>query len=143
MAECLLRHKLRERGITGVSVDSAGTGGYHEGNPPHPGTRRALDARGVSYAESFARTLVRSDFDEFDLIIGMDGENMRDIKRIFGIGGDSPKVRKLSEFALTDWGFSDVPDPWHTKDFEETYRLTDDGTEGLIKKGAFVCLNLF
>src|SRR4051812_26586452 len=77
MAEAVFLHKVKAAGLDGeISADSAGTGNWHVGAPPHSGTRRILSAKGIAY-EGRARQLSRSDLDSFDYILTMDEQNFR------------------------------------------------------------------
>lgn len=127
MAEAVMRHKVRGKGII---VDSAGTAGYHIGDAPHSGTRKLLKKHNISYDGIKARQLSAEDGDRFDYIIGMDTENIINIKEV--LREDCyKKVHLLSEYGNGAW--KSVPDPWYTGNFEETYELVSQGVEGLIK----------
>ena len=135
MAEAVARHKIAEAGLADmIKVDSAGTSDYNIGDPPHVGTREKLDALGISYDGIFARQITRRDFDTFDYIVVMDRENYDDCKAVAARDTHS-KIRMLSEFAEggTFPHGKDVPDPWHTGNFNLTYRLVASGCEGLLK----------
>lgn len=129
MAEYVLRHLVREAGLEGqIKVDSAATSRYQIGDTPHRGTRRVLAEHGITCGDHRARQLTRADYDRYDLIIGMDEENRRDILRIVG-RDPQHKVR-----TLLDW--TDRPraiaDPWYTGDFETTYADVRTGCEALL-----------
>ncbi len=126
MAEFLLKDMVDKRGISDrFIIESAATTNEEIGNPVYPGTRKRLAREGISVDGKFAKRLRRDDYDKFDLIIGMDEENMRDMKRLFGDG----KVYKMMEFAGID---RDVADPWYTGDFEATYDDIYEGCIGLL-----------
>jgi len=128
MAEAVLRHKAEKFGLTGIlAVDSAGCADYHTGKPPHKGTCGILEKHGISYAGMYARKIKKADNDIFDCIVVMDTENYRDVESLFG--GNTEKVFLMSKF----YGKPvNVPDPWYTNDFNETFRLIDKGTDGLL-----------
>lgn len=132
MAEAVLRHKAKQLGISDkLIVDSAGTAGYHVGDIPHRGTRGMLDKKGISYDGMRGRKINISDSDDFDYIIAMDQENFRDIEYLFK-NRNMNKVHLLSEY-LRSGKPKNVPDPWYTGKFDETFRLVDEGTDGLLE----------
>ena len=100
------------------------------GNDIHYGTKRILDKYGISYHRREATQLSRSDYAKYDLFVGMDSYNIRNMLRIFGSDPDG-KVIKLLD--LTDRG-GDVADPWYTGNFEITYRDITEGCDALITK---------
>ena len=129
-----MRHIVNEHGLSGeIDVDSAGTGGWHTGEPPHTGTRKRLTQAGISYDGIYARKLSREDIAKFDYIIGMDSENLRDI-RSYCSQGTSSKTHLLADFVPDcSWkSGKDVPDPWYTGDFDETFELVHEGCEQLL-----------
>ncbi|HEY8414844.1 MAG TPA: low molecular weight protein-tyrosine-phosphatase, partial [Thermaerobacter sp.] len=86
MAEAVFRQLVREAGLDGlVEVDSAGTGDWHAGEPPHEGTRRVLEREGIDYSGIRARQLTAADGERFDYIIAMDATNEREIRRRLGL----------------------------------------------------------
>ncbi len=126
MAEFVLKDMVEKRGIADrFHVESAATTAEEIGNPVHPGTRRILARECISCAGKTARRIARADYDAFDVIIGMDGANIRSMERAFG-GDPAGKLHKMMEFAGSQ---RDVADPWYTGDFEATY---DDVTAGCI-----------
>lgn len=131
MAEAVFKDRLERSGLNGkVQVDSAGTGDWHIGKRPHPGTLKILEANGISVAGLKGRQLQTDDFDGFDYIVGMDQTNIEDIRSMLG-QPDHPKILRFLD--LTDH-LKDVPDPYFTGDFEETYGLVSDGCEALLAK---------
>lgn len=131
MAEAILRKSLNEEGLSGkVEVDSAGTGNWHVGRTPHPGTLEILGSYGVSAEGLIGRQLQPDDFDEFDYIIGMDQTNVRDIRSMLG----QPNHPKIIRFLDLTEHLKDVPDPYYTGDFQETYALVSEGCEALLAK---------
>lgn len=132
MAEYVLRHRAREAGVSHrVRTDSAGTSGWHDGENMHQGTRKTLAAHGIDN-QGFTSSKVRSqDFDEFDFIIAMDDNNLAELEKMFG--KHPGKIFKLTDL-IPESGYRHVPDPWHTGDFDETFRLVDAGSTALLKK---------
>lgn len=131
MAEAVFRHLVNERGLDGqIVVDSAGTGSWHVGEPPHEGTRRILSENDIDYSGIRARQVGRRDLEEFDYIIAMDAANLSDLRRL--AGPNSPAViARLLDF-VPDREKDDVPDPYYTGNFAEVYRLIRSGCEHLL-----------
>ena len=111
------------------SCDSAATSREEIGNPVYPPMRQALAYHNVPIGDHRARQLVRAEYDEYDLIIGMDSENMYYIDRILG-GDPEGKVHTLMEY--TDRPNELIDDPWYTRDFETAYRQIKKGCEALL-----------
>ena len=131
MAEFVMKDMLQKNRLTHLAeVASAATSSYEIGNPVHPGTREKLSQHRISCKGKTARQLTRADYEAYDLIIGMDGGNMRDMLRIFG-GDPEQKLHKLLSFCGDD---SDVADPWYTGDFEATWRDVNRGCRALLDK---------
>ena len=131
MAEAIFKDRLERSGLNGkVQVDSAGTGDWHIGKRPHPGTLKILEANGISSVGLKGRQLQTGDFDGFDYIVGMDQTNIEDSRLMLG-QPDHPKILRFLD--LTDH-VKDVPDPYFTGDFEETFGLVSDGCDALLEK---------
>ena len=104
-AEGVMRHLLAERGLHGeIEVQSAGTGGWHAGNPPDARATATARARGITL-EGAARQVTPSDFEDFDLLVAMDRDNLADLRAIAPAGTED-KVRLLLDGR-------DVPDPYY------------------------------
>ncbi|MDR1688030.1 MAG: low molecular weight phosphotyrosine protein phosphatase [Clostridiales bacterium] len=132
MAEAILRNKAEEAGMAScITADSAGCESYNVGNIPHRGTRKVLDNLGISYEGIIARKIKASDMDDFDLIIAMDEENMRDINRI-SMGQNMKKVCLFSKF-LKNGKPKNIPDPWYSNNFDETYALINEGCANILE----------
>lgn len=129
MAECVFTRLARERGAADrFTVDSAAATREEIGNPIYPPAARKLREKGVEILPHRARLMTRADYDRFDLLIGMDEENMRDMRRIAG-GDPAGKLRRLMDY--TDRP-GEVSDPWYTRDFEAAYQDVLLGCEGLL-----------
>lgn len=130
MAEAVLRHQLREQGLDKkVQVDSAGTGNWHAGKPPHQGTRSLLADRGISDKGIKARQIVEKDLIDFDYVITMDNSNYQDLKNMVDREVD---IHRFVDF-IPDTAYKEVPDPYFTGNFEETYRLVEAGCREIIQ----------
>ena len=130
MAEFVFLDMLKKRGITGVSAASAATSTEEIGNPVHRGTAAVLRRLGIDFSGKRARQMTRADAMEYDLLIGMDGANIRNMTRIAG-EEFSPKIHLLLDFTNRP---GNIADPWYTGEFETTYRDISEGCEGLISR---------
>jgi protein-tyrosine phosphatase len=131
--EGVMRHLVAERGLDGeVEVDSAGTGDYHLGELADPRMRAAAASRGYRLTHR-ARQVEPEDFDRFDLILAMDGSNLRDLRRL--AGGRTDHVRLLSEF-LPDGSPADVPDPYYggEQGFERVLDLVEEACPEVLDR---------
>ncbi|MFS0576307.1 low molecular weight protein-tyrosine-phosphatase [Sporosarcina sp. 179-K 3D1 HS] len=129
MAEAVFRELVRKENLEDViSVDSAATSSWHIGKPPHAGTIGKLKEYNISTEGMKGRQLDKADFEKFDYIIGMDGSNIEEIRRMLG-QPDHPKILRLLD--LTE-NRIDVPDPYYTGDFQETYDLVTEGCRALL-----------
>lgn len=131
MAEAVLRHQLQQEGLGDkVRVDSAGTGHWHTGKPPHRGTRDILSKHGISDAGIQARPIEADDLTHFDYIIVMDENNYREVEQMAQESGIH--IHRLVDF-IPESSYSEVPDPYFTGNFEETYRLVESGCRGILQ----------
>ncbi|MFP5114129.1 low molecular weight protein-tyrosine-phosphatase [Bacillaceae bacterium C204] len=131
MAEALFRDLVKKENLTNkIAVDSAATSSWQIGFPPHEGTLNILKKYNISCTGLVGRKLKKEDNWKFDYIIGMDESNIKNIYRIIG-KPNHPKIIRLLD--LTKYT-KDVPDPFFTGDFDETYRLVSTGCRALIKK---------
>lgn len=131
MAEYIFRDEAGKAGLE-ARAESAATSGEEIwggiGNPVYPPVKKLLAARGIDCSDKRARLLTKRDYADFDLIVVMDGANLRNTLRVFG-GDPEGKVRKLLDF--TGRG-GDVADPWYTRDFAAAERDIDAGVRALI-----------
>lgn len=130
MAEFVFLDMVRSRGLSDVlTAQSAATSTEEIGNDVHRGTKAILTKYNIPFNRREATQLTRYDYGKYDLFVGMDSANIRNMHRIFGSDPDG-KILKLLD--LTDRG-ADVADPWYTGNFEATYRDVTEGCEALIK----------
>lgn len=130
MAEFVFLDMVRSRGLSDIlTAQSAATSTEEIGNDVHRGTKAILTKYNIPFNRREATQLTRADYDKYDLFVGMDSANIRNMHRIFGSDPDG-KILKLLD--LTDRG-ADVADPWYTGNFEATYRDVTEGCEALIK----------
>ncbi|KIC43349.1 phosphotyrosine protein phosphatase [Ruegeria sp. ANG-R] len=110
-------------------TDSAGTSGWHIGDPPYGPMQKAARARNIDLSDLRARQFMAEDFQRFDLIIGMDADNIAGIEALRPEGNHTP-VCLLTDFA-PDTGADHVPDPYYTRDFVGALDLIEAAVEGL------------
>jgi protein-tyrosine phosphatase len=135
-AEGVMRGLLRDAGLEGaVEIESAGTGGWHAGEPPDARATEAAGRRGI-VLDGAARQVTRTDFEAFDLLVAMDRENLRELLALAPDEEAAEKVRLLREFdpASADAGDLDVPDPYYggERGFERVLDLVDAACRGLL-----------
>jgi protein-tyrosine phosphatase len=127
------REGLQER----VELDSAGTGAWHVGSRPDARAAAAARARGVAL-EGSARQVRPEDFFDFDLLVAMDSENMRELRRLAPGEAERVNVRLLREFDPASAGAADldVPDPYYgaAGGFEQVFDLVHAACEGLLER---------
>lgn len=132
-AEGILAKKLKELGLeNNIEVDSAGTGGYHNGDLPDKRMRQYGKDRGYNF-DSISRKITLNDFDEFDLIITMDDSNWSNVLRLAPDLESEKKVHKMIEY-FTKYQFDHIPDPYYqgADGFELVLDLLEDACEGLL-----------
>jgi len=115
-------------------IDSAGTGSWHLGDPPHPDAIAAAAERGYDLSAQRARRVARGDFARFDRIVVMDGGNLTQMERLRPKGNTTPVARLLDHAPET--GVRDVPDPYMTGGFDRTLDLIEAGCRGLLAEMA-------
>jgi len=131
MAEAIFRKKVKDAGLTArIQIDSAGTGDWHLNHPPHKGTQKILSEHGISCEGMVSRLVTATDLQDCHYIVCMDDSNVINTQT-FGDVGEGNFFGKLSDF-VPNATWSHVPDPYYTGDFEETYRLVDEGCAYLL-----------
>ncbi len=130
MAEAVFQHLVEQAKLaTRFEVASVGTGGWHVGEKPHPGTQAVLQRYGISFDDKRAAHLSQHDIDYYDYILAMDEENMHDIRALRpGLNG---KLQRLLEFT-PDSLVLDVPDPYYSGGFDRVYSLVTTACQGLL-----------
>ncbi|WP_288311053.1 low molecular weight protein-tyrosine-phosphatase [uncultured Acidaminococcus sp.] len=129
MAEFVMKELVRRHHCADAyEIASAATSREEIGNDTHWGTREQLDLHHIPYAPRKARQMTRGDYGYYDLLIGFDDENLREIRRIAG-GDPDGKIHLLLDF--TDHP-REIADPWYTGDFVSTYRDVEEGCESLF-----------
>ena len=131
MAEFVFNRMAGEKHLSSrFFAESAATSSEELGNPVYPPARRKLAEHGISCQGKTARRMTRKDYDAFDLLVGMDHANLRNMERIAG-GDPEDKIRLLLRFSGRD---DDVADPWYTGDFEATWQDVNEGCAALLGK---------
>jgi protein-tyrosine phosphatase len=134
-AEGIFRHLLAQRQVDlEVEVDSAGTHDYHVGEPPDPRAISAARRRGIDLSTLRARSVQPQDFENFDLLIAMDEQNLRELRSRSGPVYAS-RLRLMMDFA-PDVGRRAVPDPYYggPQGFEDVLDLLEQASEGLLRQ---------
>ena len=130
MAQFVFDYLARQKGLGGeFYLDSAGTSTEELGNPVHPGTRRKLAQVGVPCPTHYARQLKKDEYGKFDLLIGMDQANLRNMNRMLG-GDPDGKIHGLLDYAGRPG--QNIADPWYTGNFDETYEDVLAGCQALL-----------
>ena len=130
MAEYVMKKLVEEAGMAErFEIASAATSTEELGNPVYPPARRELSRHGISCQGHHARQMTRADYDAWDLLVGMEPVNLRNMQRIAG-GDPEGKMRLLMSFTGRDEA---IDDPWYTGRFEEVYRQIEQGCRALLK----------
>ena len=136
-AEGVMRALVEEEGMSdSVVLDSAGTGEWHVGSPPDSRARTAARRRGVELGGT-ARTVRRSDFEDFDMLLAMDRSNVADLRALAHGEEERAKVRLLREFdpESVRTGDLEVPDPYYGAHggFDEVLDIVHAACVGLLE----------
>lgn len=129
MAEFVMKDLVEKADVADrFHIESAATSAEEIGNSVYPPARRKLAEHGISCAGKTARQMTRSDYDRFDLLVGMDERNIRNMLRICG-GDPDNKIHPLMNFTPHP---HEVADPWYTGDFEATWHDVLEGCQALL-----------
>ena len=134
-AEAVFRRTVDKAGLNdAIECDSAGTHDYHVGEPPDDRAIAAALRRGIDLSALRARTVHASDFDAFDLILAMDEQNLRELRRRAPAQRHS-RIRLMMEFR-PDASLREVPDPYYggPQGFEQVLDLLEEAAEGLLQE---------
>ena len=127
MKDMVRRKHLENR----LEIDSAATSREELGNPVYPPARKKLAENGISCDGHRARQMTQADYDDYDLIVCMDRNNIRNALRITG-GDPQQKIVLLLDYAGR--AGEEVADPWYTGDFDATWDDIASGCEGLLRE---------
>ena len=129
MAEFVMKDLVGRAGLAeAFHIESAATSAEEVGNEVYPPARRKLAEHGIGCKGKTARQMTRQDYDHFDLIVGMDASNLRNMMRICG-GDPAQKIHLLLDFTERP---GDVADPWYTGNFEATWQDVSLGCRCLL-----------
>ena len=131
MAQFMMRDMVKKAApVDRMVIDSAAATSEELGNPVYPPAAKVLREHGIDCSGHAARKMTRDDYNRYDMLIGMDHENIRDMRRICG-GDPEGKIRLLLDFAGRPG--EEVSDPWYTRDFEAAWRDIEIGCCGLLE----------
>ena len=131
MAEFCMKQLVSEANRSDeFEIASAATSTEELGNSVYPPARRLLERKGIDCSGKTARQITAKDYLYYDLIIGMDNANMRNMKRFWG-GDPEGKIRMLLDYTERP---GEVADPWYSGDFETTWRDVYAGCKGLLEE---------
>ena len=133
-AQAVMEQMAERRGVAQrFEIDSAGIGAWHTGQLPDHRMREHGSRRGYALTHR-ARQVKRADFDRYDYIIGMDEENLHDLRRVAATQENARKIRSLADYLRHHPGQATVPDPYYggPRDFELALDLIEDACEGLL-----------
>lgn len=128
LAEAIARQKIASIGLD-ISVDSAGTVSWHIGEPPCQNSQKVAKLHGLDISDLRARQVSREDFEKFDLLVGLDANNVADLQKM-----GAPSVVKLGSFGYNN---EDVPDPYFFngfEGFEKVFEMIERCVENLLKE---------
>lgn len=111
-----------------LEISSAGTSGWNDGQGVHPGTASKLREHNIDYKGFVSKKLTKKMFDENDLVFVMDDSNYSNVINLFN---DKNKVKKITDY-LTTQKYDEVPDPWYTNNFEETYTILNESINNFL-----------
>lgn len=132
MAEFLLKDIVNKRGLADAfEIASAATSREEIGNPVHYGTRNKLAQFGISVAGKHAVQVTKRDYEHYDLLLVMDSNNIRNLRRVIGEDTQN-KVHLLLDY--TERKGESIADPWYTGNFDVTYDDIMEGLAGLLEE---------
>jgi len=130
MAEFVMKKLVEDAGLSDkFEIESAATSTEEIGNPVYPPAKRKLAEHGIGCAGKTARQMNKGDYAKFDLLIGMDSANIRNMTRICG-GDPEDKIKLLLNYAGLN---RDVADPWYTGDFDATWNDVIKGCRAMLE----------
>ena len=130
-AEAVMKQMAAEAGRRDLRIASAAATREEIGNDIYPPMKRVLQESGYRCEPHAARQTVRADYDRYDCLIGMDTENLYDMKRIYG-GDPEGKISLLRAWAGEPG--MEIDDPWYTRDFRGALRQIEEGCKGIINR---------
>lgn len=133
-ADGVMRKKAEEAGLD-LRVDSAGIGAWHVGQLPDLRMRQCGKRRGYDFSHR-ARQVSAADFGDFDIIMGMDAQNMADLRRLAPTDEAKGRIRLMADFLTAHRGQKSIPDPYYgdEADFDFALDLVEDAADGIIEQ---------
>ena len=134
MADAIFRDLVRKNNLESqITVDSAGTGGWHVGETAHRGTLKILKQNNIPY-NGRSRKLTQSDFEQFDYVLGMDRSNLNNMKPLMSSRKSGQEVNLFLQYAYDDGKVDvlEVPDPYYHNNFDYVYELVSAGCQALL-----------
>ncbi|MBN1987628.1 MAG: low molecular weight phosphotyrosine protein phosphatase [Prolixibacteraceae bacterium] len=135
-AEAVFTGIVQKEGLAEkFEIDSAGTSGWHAGEPADKRMQEHAIKRGYNLTSISRKFNPEKDFNRFDMIIGMDNQNVETLKSMTRNGKDLAKIYKMTDFAK-EWNYDEVPDPYYggEEGFELVLDLLEDSCNGLLEK---------
>ena len=134
LAEGILQEKANRAGLEWI-VESAGTNGFHTGEPPHPLSQKVARLNGIDISKQLSRKFIKSDLEQYDKIYVMAADVLDEMKRVLA---GKPYDNKVELFLNTLYPGQnmDVPDPWYgsEKGYHEVYTLIEEACDAIIEK---------
>ncbi len=135
MAEMIAKDFIKKYKINNLIVDSCGTTNYHEGENMHYSTKQTLLKNKINIDNFTSKPISKINIDDYDYILVMDNQNYQDvIKKLFD--NNKIKIKKIIEYS--DFDYSEVPDPWYTNNFDETYKILSNAILNFLKEQKFI-----
>lgn len=137
MAEYVFRKMVAESGLSGhIEVESAATSSEELGCPVYPPVKSLLKSHGIDCGDKRARQIESSDYEAYDYLVAMDGNNLKWMKPVFGDDPENKISRLLDHTDPSNKAFHgrDVLDPWYTRNFEATWNDIQTGCRSLLEK---------
>lgn len=134
MAEGILHDKVKKAGLN-WTIESAGTNGYHTGEPPHPLSQKVANLNGIDISHQRSRDFIPEDFERYDLIYAMARDVLADMKRIAGKAYDPTKADLLLNLVYPGKNLN-VPDPWYGGEdgYHEVYAILNEACDKIISE---------
>lgn len=136
-AEAVMKELVEKNGLeSNFHIDSAGTSGWHNGDGADARMKAHAIRRGIELTSISRKFYPDSDFEEFDMIIGMDDQNIRDLMAMSSNDNERSKIHKMTDFCRRFDHVDSVPDPYYGGDqgFELVLDILEDACEGLLER---------
>src|SRR5690625_43257 len=132
LAEGILKEKIKAANLP-WEVDSAGTSGWHDGNPPDPRSIEIADKYGIDISDQVSSKISSIDIDDVDRVLVVDEQDLQDVLRDCDTDEERANVKNFMSY-LPDPPIIDVPDPYFgTVGFDEVYQMLDEGCTRLFE----------